>query len=73
MHDARGRELKAGDRIIIGYVITGQSAGEDYCNVSAETVLGRKPDGGKEHYSGNAAVTLRANPGDIMFDPFKEA
>lgn len=64
MHDARGRALAVGDTILVAYKIEGVSPSEDYCNVSARSLIGRKPDGSKEYYSGNAAVVFRANPGD---------
>ena len=49
MHDANGTPLVKGDRVIIEATITELSAQEDFCNVSLETVLGRRPDGAKEH------------------------
>ena len=66
MHDAKGRPLKVGDKVRIDAIITQLSEGtEDYCNVSVETVLGRRPDGAKERVSAiNTGVLLRANPGD---------
>lgn len=65
MHDARGRELKIGDVVMIPARITGTSATEDYCNVSVESLLGRRPDGAKERFSAfNTGVVLRANVGD---------
>ena len=35
---------------------------EDYCNVSAESIFGRRPDDAREAI--NTGVMLRANPGD---------
>lgn len=65
MHDAKGRELKKGDRVIIPAIITETYATEDYCNLAVETEFGRRPDGLKEKFSAfNTAVVLRANPGD---------
>lgn len=65
MHDAMGRPLKKGDIVLIPARITSTSATEDYCNVSVETALGRRPDGLKEHFNAfNTGVVLRANPGD---------
>ena len=65
MHDAKGRPLKAGDVVLIPAVVTDVSAAEDYCNVSVETLLGRRPDGAKERISAiNTGVLLRANDGD---------
>ena len=73
MHDAKGRELKTGDKILIPYVVTGLSPGTDYCNLSAASVLGRKPDGMPEYFSGNTAVVFRANDGDDNADIFAAA
>lgn len=65
MHDAKGRELKVGDRVIVPAVITDLSATEDYCNVGLETEYGRRPDEQKERISAiNTGVVLRANEGD---------
>ncbi len=51
MHDRTGKPLKKGDKVTVLAVITDLSATEDYCNVSLETVYGRRPDGEKEHMS----------------------
>lgn len=65
MHDAKGRPLAKGDKVRIDATIVELYPSEDYCNVSIETVLGRRPDGSKERISAiNTAVMLRANPGD---------
>lgn len=65
MHDAKGRELKVGDLILIPARLKELYPTDDYCNVSAESALGRRPDGIKEHFSAiNTGVMLRANPGD---------
>jgi hypothetical protein len=65
MHDAKGRPLAIGDIVLIPAVITQLSPMEDYCNVSAESCLGRRPDGAKEHFGAiNTGVMIRANPGD---------
>lgn len=65
MHDAIGRPLKEGDRVFVPAVVTGVFAGEDYCNVHVDTVIGRRPDNKPERISGiNSGVFLRANPGD---------
>lgn len=66
MHDAKGRPLKVGDKVRVDATVTQLNEGtEDYCNVSIETVFGRRPDGAKEHMSAiNTGVLLRANPGD---------
>ncbi len=65
MHDAKNRPLQVGDLVLIPARITQLSATEDYCNVSAQSVYGRRPDGSKESFSAiNTGVTLRANAGD---------
>lgn len=51
MHDRNGSPLKKGDTVLIPAIITELSPGEDYCNVSLETVSGRRPDGAKERFS----------------------
>jgi len=65
MHDAKGRELKVGDTVLVPATITALHPTEDYCNVSAESHFGRRPDGAKETFSAiNTGVMLRANDGD---------
>lgn len=65
MHDAKGRELKVGDIVLIPAKITELYATEDYCNVSAKSVFGRRPDFQLEHFGAiNTGVMLRANAGD---------
>ncbi|MBN8955722.1 MAG: hypothetical protein J0H17_03890 [Rhizobiales bacterium] len=65
MHDAKNRELKIGDTVLIAAKVTQLSPGEEYCNVSVQSVFGRRPDGAKETISAiNTGVMLRANPGD---------
>jgi hypothetical protein len=65
MHDAKGRELKAGDLVLIPARITQVYPTEDYCNVAAKSVFGRRPDGLNEVFGAiNTGVMLRANAGD---------
>lgn len=65
MHDAKNRPLKVGDRVLIPARITELSATADYCNVSVESALGRRPDGKPERASAiNTAVLLRSNHDD---------
>lgn len=65
MHDAKGRELKVGDYVLIPARITQLSPTEDYCNVSATSLYGRRPDGAKETFGAiNTGVLLRSNLGD---------
>lgn len=57
MHDRNGKPLKKGDVVTIAATITDLSATEDYCNVSLESVHGRRPDGQKERFSAiNTAI-----------------
>jgi hypothetical protein len=51
MHDHFGKPLKEGDRVNIPCVITSLAAEEDFCNVSLESIHGRRPDELKEHVS----------------------
>lgn len=59
MHDRNGVELKNGDIVFIPAVINSLTPGEDYCNVSLVSVLGRRPDGMKEQiYAINTGVVV---------------
>jgi hypothetical protein len=65
MHDAKGRELKIGDTVLIPAKVKEVHVTEDYCDVSLESRFRRRPDGFKEHFNAiNSGVTLRCNPGD---------
>jgi hypothetical protein len=65
MHDRNGRELKAGDIVLIPARVKDLYSTEEYCNVSATSIFGRRPDGAKETIGAiNTGVMLRANPGD---------
>ena len=65
MHDAKGRELKAGDAVLVPMKVKETMATEDYCNVVLESIYGRRPDGLKETVGAiNTGVVLRANDGD---------
>jgi hypothetical protein len=44
MHDRTGKPLKIGDHVTIHAKIVELSPTEEYCNVSLETIFGRKPD-----------------------------
>lgn len=69
MHDAKGRPMTAGDKVLIPAVVASTTSGEEYCNVSVETVCGRRPDGMKEHFGAiNTGVMFRANEGDDNAD-----
>lgn len=64
MHDAKGRSLKVGDIVLIPARVIATHGGVDYCNVSVETLRGRRPDKQTELVTGNTGVMYRANPGD---------
>lgn len=59
MHDKNGTPLKKGDIVTITAKVTDLQAGEDFCNVTVETLAGRRPDGQKERFSAiNTAVLV---------------
>lgn len=65
MHDAKDRPLKKGDKVLFVGTITELFPTEDYCNVSVESLFGRRPNGQKEHLAAiNTGVLLRANFSD---------
>lgn len=65
MHDAKGRELKVGDVVMIPARVEQLGQTDEYCNVSLRTTYGRRPDGEKEYIGAiNTGVVLRANDGD---------
>jgi hypothetical protein len=73
MHDANGTPLKVGDRVMIPAVITHLSPGEDFCNVSIETSIGRRPDGQKERMSAiNTGVLVKVANAESPPVPVKE-
>jgi len=52
MHDRNGTPLRVGDIVMIpGRVTQLSESTPDYCNVSVESLHGRRPDGMKEHFS----------------------
>lgn len=59
MHDVNGTKLKVGDIVMIPCKITALNPSDDFCNVSLETVHGRRPDLAKENfYAINTGVTV---------------
>lgn len=61
MHDAKGRELKLGDIVLIPARVMYLSPGADFHNVAVESVIGPF----KEYYATRStSVMLRANDGD---------
>lgn len=68
-HDSKGRLLVKGARVLIPAIITEIQTGETHCNVSVESVLGRRPDGLKERFGCfNTGVLLRAENEDLNTD-----
>ena len=58
-HDVHGALLKVGDRVVFLATIVSLCEGEEYCNVTLESVHGRRPDGTKETFSSiNTGVLL---------------
>jgi len=52
MHDVNGTQLHVGDNVLIPARITQLCEGtEDFCNVTVETTLGRRPDFATECFS----------------------
>lgn len=72
MKDAVGRDLKAGDRILISALVSEVYDGRAYCNLTGSSAQARKPDGAHEKFSINSAVTFRANAGDTNGDMFTQ-
>ncbi len=71
MHDAKGRELKVGDKVMIPAVITDIHASENYCNVNTRVTATMPGDKGStpQVCAMNAINTrqlLRANDGDDL-------
>ena len=65
MHDTKGRPLKLGDIVLLPATVVELHESEDYCNVSVQSVYGRRPDGYQETVSAiNTGLLLRANHGD---------
>lgn len=65
MHDAKGRELKVGDRVIVPFTVTSVNASREYCNVGIESVATMPGNDSKCQIGAiNTRQMLRANPGD---------
>lgn len=57
-HDKDNKQLKVGDEVIIRCRVKSLTEGEEYCNVTLETIEGRRPDGQKETWHAiNTGVT----------------
>lgn len=70
MHDANGTALKIGDKVLIPAVITDLSTGdEEYCNVTVETTLGRRPDGAKQLISAtNTGILVKVSSAEVKLN-----
>ena len=70
MHDANGTKLNVGDKVMIPGEITQLCEGTaDYCNVTVQTTLGRRPDGQKESFSAiNTAQLVKVSGGEIKLE-----
>lgn len=55
-HDVNNNLLEVGDEVVLRAKVTSIQTGEEYCNVTIESLYGRKPDGSKETSCLNAAV-----------------
>jgi hypothetical protein len=53
-HDRKGNLLKVGDIVNIPAVVTNVNEGEDYCNISVETIEPMFPGNSKSTISLNA-------------------
>lgn len=51
-HDREGHEVKPGDRVLVECVVKSVQAGEEYCNVTLETVSAMPP------YETGTSITL---------------
>lgn len=64
MHDAKGRPLQVGDRVMIPATITQTYEAFDYCNIVVETIATMPPNTSKTVSTLNTKQLLRANDGD---------
>jgi len=70
MHDANGTPLKVGDIVNIPCVIQQVQATDDFCNIFLETILGRRPDGQKDHFGAiNTAQVVLVSRAAIPVGP----
>ena len=65
-HDAKGRELKPGDKVLVPFIVKDVFMTEDYCNVNLESVATMPPIHNSKANLGaiNTRMVIRANPGD---------
>lgn len=55
-HDRDGNVLEPGDFVVVRCVVNSITTGEEFCNLTLESIEGRKPDGYKETLCINANV-----------------
>ncbi len=65
MHDANGTPLKKGDKVMIPATIIEVYPTEDYCNVTLQGTLERRPDNHKETMTMNTASMIKVADADI--------
>lgn len=46
-HDANGNLLKAGDEVVVRFIVKDVFTAEEYCNCNLESILGMPPSGSK--------------------------
>jgi hypothetical protein len=64
MHDANGTELKVGDKVLIPAVVESVSPEPGFCNITARTTLGRRPDGHTDAITMNTAQVVKVSGPD---------
>ena len=67
MHDRNGTPLQVGDRVMLEATVTQLHGGEDFCNVTVQSIAGRRPDGSKEtvHAINTGVLTLVERPAEL--------
>lgn len=63
-HDRKGNLLKAGDHVLIEATVKDVQAGEEYCNVTLETVEPMYPGDSKSTIVLNAKQVTRTGAND---------
>ena len=67
MHDAKGRELKPGDHVMIPCVVLMTHASPDFCNLDVESLATMPGNDSKLRIAAlNTRQVLRANEGDDL-------
>lgn len=66
MHDAFGRELNVGDRVMIPATIKSVTLDENYCNLTVELEASMPPYSHRDSQTVNAKQVLRNTEGDSL-------